>query len=99
MLVTFKYNAYANITMFGGVAKSMLEAMGFGSNVPGAISAEDVPQALKNLREKLDALPDQLQAAGNEGEDEPSTSLHTRALPLIELLQAASADETLVHWE
>ncbi len=99
MLVTFKCSAYANITMFGDVAKTMLEMMDFGSQVPGAMRAEDVPQALENLQRGLAAVPDQLQAAGDEDEDEPSASLHTRALPLLELLQAAIADESRVRWE
>ena len=44
-------------------------------------------------------LPDQLQAAGAEDEDQPSTSLHTRAIPLLELLEASVADECAVRWE
>ena len=99
MLITFKCSAYANITMFGDVAKTMLEMMGFGSDVPGAIRAEDVPQALQNLQNGLAAVPDQLQPAGDEDKDQPSTSLHTRALPLQELLQAAIADDSRVRWE
>jgi len=99
MLVTFKCSAYANITMFGDVAKKLLRMMDFGTQVPGAIRAEDVPQALANLQRGLASVPRQLQAAGDEDEDQPSTSLHTRALPLLELLQAAIADESRVRWE
>lgn len=99
MLVTFKCSAYADITMFGDVAKKMLEMMGFGSQVPGAIRAEDVPKALENLRRGLTTVPDEPQPAGNEDEDQPTTSLHTRALPLLELLRAAIADESRVRWE
>jgi hypothetical protein len=99
MLVTFKCSAYADITMFGDVAKKMLEMMGFGSRVPGAIRVEDVPRALENLRRGLATVPDQPQPAGDEDDEEPTTSLHTRALPLLELLQAAIADESRVRWE
>ena len=99
MLVTFKCSAYADITMFGDVAKKMLEMMGFCSQVPGAIRIEDVPRALENLQRGLSAVPDQPEPAGSEDDDQPTTSLHTRALPLLELLQAASADETRVRWE
>lgn len=99
MLITFKNRAYANITMFGDVGLKMLEMMGFGKSVPGAISAEDVPRALENLERKLSGLPRQLEPAGAENEDEPSASLHTRALPLLELLRAAAADESAVRWE
>lgn len=99
MLITFKSRAYANITMFGDVGLKMLEMMAFSTSVPGAISAADVAQALGNLEQRLNSVPHQLQPAGAEDEDQPSTSLHTRALPLLELLQAAVADESAIRWE
>jgi len=99
MLITFKCRAYANITMFGDVGLKMLEMMAFGKRVPGAIGAADVAQALDNLRQELGKIPDQLQAAGAEDEEQPSTSLHTRALPLLELLEAAIEDECAVCWD
>ena len=99
MLLTFKCRAYANITMFGDVGMRMLEMMGFGKRVPGAISARDVAQALQSLRDALDALPDDPPPASNDKDGEPVTSLRTRAMPLIEMLQAAVADDTQVSWE
>ncbi len=99
MLITFKTKAYANITMFGDVGRKMLEMMGFGDSVPGAIRAEDVPRALANLRAGLAQLPEQVEPAGDADDDQPAVSLHTRAVPLIELLEAAIADETYVSWE
>jgi hypothetical protein len=99
MLITFKTSAYANITMFGDVGRKMLEMMAFGSSVPGAIISRDVPAALDNLQMALDKLPPQVEPAGEAGEDEPAVSVHTRAIPLVELLQAAAADETHVRWE
>ena len=99
MLITFKTRAYANITMFGDVGKKMLQMMGFGDTVPGAINADDVPQALQNLRAALAAVPEQVEPAGEADDDQPAVSLNTRAMPLIELLQAAITDETYVRWE
>ena len=99
MLITFKTKAFANITMFGDIGKKMLEMMAFGSSVPGAINAEDVPQALENLKRALDKLPKQVEPAGDADEDQPAVGLHTRAVPLVELLQAAVTDETYVRWE
>ena len=98
MLITFKTSAYANITMLGDIGLKMLEMMAFGSPVPGAISAEDVPSALKNLQSALDKLPTQVAPAG-DADDQPAVSVHTRAVPLVELLQAAVADETYVRWD
>ena len=85
--------------MFGDVGLKMLEMMGFGTSMPGAIGAADVARALDNLQQGLSQLPDTLQPAGAEDEDQPSTSLRTRALPLLELLEAAVADESAVRWE
>jgi len=99
MLITFKTTAYANITMFGDIGRQMLEMMAFGTSVPGAINAEDVAQALENLKQALHKLPEQVQPAGDADDDQPAVSLHTRAVPLVELLQAAITDETYVRWE
>jgi hypothetical protein len=77
----------------------MLEMMAFGHSVPGAIIAGDVPTALDNLNQALDKLPPQAEPADEAGEDQPAVSMHTRAIPLVELLQAAVADEVHVRWE
>lgn len=99
MLITFKTSAHANITMLGDVGRKMLEMMKFGTSVPGAVNAEDVSQALDNLRSALEKIPEHVEPAGEADEDQPAVSLHTRAIPLVDLLQAALADETYVRWE
>ena len=50
MLITFKCDAYADITMFGDVARQPLKMIGNSGTVPGAILAEDVPDALDRLK-------------------------------------------------
>jgi hypothetical protein len=77
----------------------MLEMMKFGTRVPGAIDAADVPAALENLQAALARMPQQVQPAGDDDDDQPRIGLHARAVPLIELLRAAIADETYVRWE
>ncbi|MFA9419963.1 MAG: DUF1840 domain-containing protein [Gammaproteobacteria bacterium] len=99
MLITFKTKSYANIMMFGDVGLKMLEMMDYGVSVPGAIIAEDVPRALSNLQNRLESLVEVVEPAGEADEGEPAVSLHTRALPLIELLQSAVANENIVRWE
>ena len=99
MLITFKTSAYANITMFGEIGLTMLDMMAFGRSVPGAIDADDVATALDNLKLALDKLPQQVEPAGEADEDQPAVSVHARAFPLTELLQAAIDDETYVRWE
>lgn len=99
MLITFKTTAHANIVMFGDVGLKMLQMMGFGAAVPGAINAEDVPRALKNLNQALEKMPQQVEAAGDDDDDQPVVSLQTRAVPLLQLLRAAAEDEAYVRWE
>jgi hypothetical protein len=99
MLVTFKTKSYANITMFGDVGLKMLKMMGYGVSVPGAIIAEDVPQALENLENRLETVVEVVEPAGEAGDDQPAVSLHARAVPLIELLKSAVDDENIVRWE
>ena len=99
MLVTFKSKSYPNITMFGDVARRMLELMDFGSNVPGGIVAPDVAVALGNLQKGLQAIPREMNDSPQTEDDEPAVNIHTRALPLIELLQAAVAGDNAVRWE
>ena len=54
MLVTFHSKDYYPITMFGDVALQLIEKMGVTPKVPGAIYAEDVPQALWQLQQALE---------------------------------------------
>ena len=99
MLITFKTSAYANIIMFGDVGLELLEMMGFGKAVPSAIGVADVSQALENLQRELDALPEQQQSVDTDPDDPSAISLQTRAVPLLDLLRAAIADEKAVRWE
>ena len=99
MLITFKTKSYANITMFGDVAAKLLEMMGYGTSVPGAIISDDVPRALNNLRSGLESVMEVVEPAGDADDDQPAVSLHTRAVPLVELLQSAIDDDNHVRWE
>jgi hypothetical protein len=103
MLVTFTCKAYADITMFGNVAASLLRLMGHSGTVPGALLAHEVPQALERLRTGIAAHGDTPAPASDEDsdreEDEPVVRLSQRALPLIELLEAAVKYECDVMWD
>lgn len=98
MLVTFSTNSYANITLFGDVALTLLRMMGHSATVPGAILAADVPEALSRLKAAIDAEKASPPVEG-EDVDEPVVSLAQRALPLIDLLTAAAKAEADVMWE
>ena len=103
MLVHFKTDAYAGITMFGDIAVRLLRLMGHSGTVPGAIKAEDVPAALERLRDGLSAHGAEPQPAPSltdeEERQEPPVNLSTRAYPLVQLLEAAAADQCDVMWD
>ena len=100
MLITFTCDAYENITMFGGVAKKMLNLMGNSGAVPGAILADDVPAALARLQAGLAQEKPQVPVKPTEDDDhEPDVSLVHRAVPLVALLNAAVKAKCNVMWE
>jgi hypothetical protein len=103
MLVTFRTKAYANITMFGDVAKQLLALMGHSGAVPSALRADDVPAALARLeaalaeRKAVDAAEG---AADGPDADAPRRiTLSQRALPLLELMRAAATKNADVMWD
>ncbi len=100
MLVTFHSRSYADVTMFGEVAVHLLHLMGHSGTVPSAMLAEDIPPALERLKKAVkEAATMEPPKEGKEGKDcEEKVSLALRALPLIELLEAALADESDVMW-
>ena len=104
MLVTFRTRRYANITMFGDVAKQLLELMGHSGTIPSAINAEDVPAAIARLEAALEQRRAAEAADVPEGDrrddDAPrKVTLAQRAVPLLELLRAAAANKANVMWD
>ncbi len=99
MLVTFRTKAHAGITMFDDIAKMMLKKMGLHATVPGAILAEDVLASLNRLISAIEADTDTSTETEKNAWDDQSVSLKNRAMPLIELLKAASEEHCDVIWE
>lgn len=102
MLVRFESDA-GGFTMFGDVAVQLLRMMGHSGTVPSALLAADIPAALESLQTALHAQP----APPPEREDavdqygdrkEPRISIHTRAVPLIDLLARAARRGSDVTW-
>jgi hypothetical protein len=104
MLVTFRCKVSADVTMFGDIAVRLLKLMGHSGTVPGAFLAEDVPAALARLKHAVEinkASSAASEPGGAEEDDsgERAVSLAHRALPLIELLTAATAAGCNVTWD
>lgn len=97
MLVTFSSKAHADITMFGDVAQQMLKIMGHSGAVPSALNAQDLPAALANLQKAVADSKAAEQQTDADAEFKPGLS--QRALPLINLLKAAIAQNADVIWD
>lgn len=98
MLIEINGEHTGSVVMFGTVAVQLLKMMGQSGNTEGAIRAPDVPAALQNLVAALEQTPanDQI----NEDDDgDAHISLHTRAKPLIDLLQECVTDQGYVMWK
>jgi hypothetical protein len=114
MLVTFKSTATESITMFKDAAVELLRLMGATGQIPGGLSADDVPQALAQLESAIErlkaathagtpALPaDNEDSATDEEQDEerePPVAITTRAVPLLSLMKRAAAANAELVWE
>jgi len=102
MLVTFRSDAWGNVTMFGDVAVTLLKMMGHSGTVPSALLARDVPAALERLKQALASHPSEPQRRtppGDDEDDEKPVGLALRAYPLIEMLSAAAEQEADVMWQ
>ena len=113
MLVRFHSKAAAGVNMFGEVAAELLRFMGMSGMVPGAVQAQDVPEALRRLRQAIESsegervlrsAPPKRGKDWKDGEDDDEQAvakinLRTRAYPLVQLLEAAAAEECAVVWE
>jgi len=97
MLVTFTTQGSADITLFGDIALVLLKMMGHSATVPGAILADDVPVALNRLTAAI-AKDKASPPKDHKDQDEPGMGMAHRALPLINLLTAASKANTNVMW-
>ena len=102
MLVHFESNV-GGFTMFGDVAVQLLKMMGHSGTVPSAILAADIPAALERLKTALAGQPRPPQppepAEDAHGErKEPPVPIHTRAVPLIDLLERAVRRGSDVTW-
>jgi len=101
MLITFKSTASAPVQMFGHIALQLLELMGRQPKAPGALYVEDVAVALAQLQQGLASQPtEQIPASADlQGDNPASIPLRNRALPLIQLMQAAVKEQKGVSWE
>jgi len=106
MLVTFSTKVSADITMFGEVAVELLKLMGQTGGVPGALLGPDIAPALDRLKQAAATVgsrpsgnaPVEADEKDDDRSAAPMVSLRQRAVPLIQLLEAASRKNADVTW-
>lgn len=103
MIVTFRTKPHGDITYLGDVAIQLLRIMDRSDTIPSAMYSDDIPEALAKLKSAVEA-DDSSQEGESEldehGEDsEEAVSLKHRALPLIQLLEAAHDADAPVSWD
>lgn len=97
MLVTFHSKDHYPIQMLGQPALELIHLMGITAKVPGAIAADDVPQAYWQLQEALSALAGAVVTVDAEGQ--PEVTLVQRAVPLVAMLKAAIKTQHPIYWD
>lgn len=101
-MIRFESDAGAPVTMSEELALQFIRMSGHLDKIPGAIVAEDVPEALASLRRAVSLeqkATDDRASTGQEDDDEPPVSLSTRAFPLVKLLEAAARKRKDVLWQ
>ncbi len=106
-LVIFRSKSAADITMFAENARRIFEIIGRPESPRGAITAEQVPDALQRLTAAVEQEKGQQSAAPAREESEASrthgaqargVTFSQRAFPLIEMLRAAQKKNADVTW-
>jgi hypothetical protein len=106
MLITFTSKVHPDVVMFGDIATVLLRAMGQSEQPPGILRGEDIKVATDRLRAFLSDTPAEQPAADddpgkNPVEDERKrdrVGLRTRALPLLDMLDASYRKDVDVIW-
>ncbi|CAM2883194.1 DUF1840 domain-containing protein [Legionella worsleiensis] len=100
MFITFRCDAYEDITYFNDVAKRLLTLMGHSGTVPGALTSGEVSEALRNLQQGLGIEQSKSNSRRQDDDEdhEPEIGLAKRAVPLLSLLKAAEKNNVAVLW-
>jgi hypothetical protein len=110
MIVRFS-TRHGQLTMHGEPARRLLVLGGHSGTVPGAVLAAELPAFLARLREGLARHGDEISPPPSPVRDDPSErddddaprergiSLHTRALPVIDMVETALARGSDLMWD
>ncbi len=103
MLIRFSSDVAGHFIMLGDNALPLLRLMGMSGREEGAVSGEDLRQALQTLQAGLQRAAEMAARPAQESEDDDEdavpVSLQRRALPLLEMLQRAAREDGYVMWQ
>jgi hypothetical protein len=107
MFIKFESNGSAPFVMPSGIAQQLVSMMGQGKEIEGSISGPTILDAISKLERALvqQSTAEEPQLLNKKGEeslddDEAEQPLRTsaRAVPLMEMLQAAKQADSFVMW-
>jgi hypothetical protein len=107
MFIKFESNGSAPFVMPSGIAQQLVSMMGQGKEIEGSISGPTILDAISKLERALvqQSTAEEPQLLNKKGEeslddDEAEQPLQTsaRAVPLMEMLQAAKQADSFVMW-
>lgn len=96
MLIEFRSNSHARVTLFASVAKRLLDLMGAGAEIPGSLRADEVAAARRNLESALTFQQALLGAPADANRELPA--LDGQASRLIGFLRDAEIRRDPVDW-
>ncbi len=107
MLIKFESNAAAPFVMLDDDASPLLKYMGHGGKLEGAVSGQNLLDALAQLEQELIAAAkvyseERLEADEDDEEGlgrEPPPAPAARAAPLLEMLRKAQLEDVSVMWQ
>jgi len=98
-VIRFSSPAGEGLSMFDNEAIEMIRMMGMSGNVPGAIKAENVEQAIASLKSSTEEAPAPNQSDADEADADKKVGMSTKAFPLIGLLERTAKKGEALMWD
>jgi hypothetical protein len=107
MFIKFESNGSAPFVMPSGIAQQLISMMGQGKEIDGSISGPAILDAISKLEkglvqhskdEVMALLNKKDERSSEDDEAEQPLRINVRAVPLMEMLQAAKQADSFVMW-